>query len=477
MIKNIMEKYEDTIAAISTPPGEGGIGIVRISGPLSLGIMKKLFKTSSIRSGEKEAFPIPRHAYFGRFMDNNDELIDDVICIYFEGPRTYTREDMVEIQAHGSPVSLRKILSAVIEAGARIAEPGEFTKLAFMNGRIDLSQAEAVMDLISAKTDTPHGIAIKQLSGNLKAEIEGLRNKLRDMLAQITVNIDFPDEDIEQREYEAIIKDLENVKQKVDKIANSAESGRIARDGVKTSIIGKPNVGKSSLMNGLLGEDRAIVTNIPGTTRDLIEEQVNYKGIPIILTDTAGIRDSHDEVEKIGIDKARLHIETSDILIFVIDGSIELTYEDFSIIDMIKKVIKTNNNLKSVIAVINKNDLDQIIDEKDVLKLIPEAMVIKTSLIEYDGAHRILEEIGNLVLKGTVTSEMGNIITNERHNKALNSASEELSDALNSLVAEEALDIAEIPVHRAYDFLGEILGETAGEEILDAVFTRFCLGK
>ena len=230
-------------------------------------------------------------------------------------------------------------------------------------------------------------------------------------------------------------------------------------------------------MNALLGEDRAIVTNIPGTTRDLIEEQVNYKGIPIILTDTAGIRDSHDEVEKIGIDKARLHIETSDILIFVIDGSIEFTDEDFSIIDMIKKVIKTNHNLKSVIAVINKNDLDQIIDEKDVLKLIPEAMVIKTSLIEYDGAHRILEEIGNLVLEGTVTSEMGNIITNERHNKALNSASEELSDALNSLVAEEALDIAEIPVHRAYDFLGEILGETAGEEILDAVFTRFCLGK
>ena len=477
MIKGIMENYEDTIAAISTPPGEGGIGIVRMSGPLSLSIMKRLFMPFSVNSVEKEFNPAPRHAYFGKFMDRNGKLIDDVICIYFEGPRTYTREDMVEIQAHGSPVSLRKILNSVIGEGCRIADPGEFTKLAFMNGRIDLSQAEAVMDLISAKTDTPYGIALKQLSGNLRAEIEGLRNELKDVLAQITVNIDFPDEDIEQREYEIIVNDLRNVKKKVDRIAISAESGKIAKDGVRASIIGKPNVGKSSLMNGILGEDRAIVTNIPGTTRDLIEEQVNYKGIPIILTDTAGIRESEDEVEKIGIDRARSYIETSDILIMVIDGSLKLSEEDLSILDMIKKVMKTNHNLKRVIVVINKIDICQVIEEQEILKLLPESQVLKTSLIKYDGANKIIEEIGNLVLEGTVTSEMGNIITNERHKVALNSASEELSDAINSLVEGESLDIAEIPVHRAYDFLGEILGETAGEEILDAVFTKFCLGK
>lgn len=469
--------YEDTIAAISTPPGEGGIGIVRMSGPASLNIMKKLFEPSRA-SGNYEAFlPAPRHAYFGEFKDARGSVIDDVICIYFKAPRTYTREDMVEIQAHGSPVSLRKILNAVINEGCRIAEPGEFTKLAFMNGRIDLSQAEAVMDLISAKTDTPHGIAVKQLSGQLKEEIDDIREQLRDVLAQMTVNIDFPDEDIEQREYEEIITALQRIKNRVDRIADSSESGRIARDGVKAAIIGKPNVGKSSLMNGILGEDRAIVTNIPGTTRDTLEEQVSYEGIPIILTDTAGIRESEDEVEQIGIDRARANVESADILIFVVDGSNELTEEDFSIIEMIKNVMQINRKLKKVIAVINKEDLDQKIEKEDILKLLPEALVLKTSLIEYDGALKIIKEIGKLVSEGTVTSEMGNIITNERHKIALNSASNELLDTIKTLKTGEPLDIVEISAHAAYDFLGEILGDAAGEEILDAVFTKFCLGK
>lgn len=470
------ENYSDTIAAISTPPGEGGIGIVRMSGPLSLSIMEKLFKPANIKISNDFSFE-PRHAYFGYFNDNRGNVIDDVICIYLKAPHTYTREDMVEVQAHGSPVSLKLILNALLSAGCRLAEPGEFTKLAFMNGRIDLSQAEAVMDLISAKTDTPHGIALKQLSGKLKEEIEDIRGKLRDVLAQVTVNIDFPDEDIEQREYHHLISELNIVKNKVEKIVTSADTGRIARDGVKVAIVGRPNVGKSSLMNNILGEDRVIVTNIPGTTRDVIEEHANFQGIPIVLTDTAGIRDSDDIVEKIGIDRAKTYIDSSDIILFVLDGSEELKKEDHTIIELIKKTESSSNKLKKVIIAINKSDLPQSITEEYISYLIPDALVLHTSLIKYDGAKAIVEQIGKLVIEGTVTSEMGNIVTNERHTSALNRAINELNDAINGLESGEALEMIEIPAHAAYDSLGEIIGETAGDEILDAVFTKFCLGK
>lgn len=478
------DKYKDTIAAISTPAGEGGIGIVRMSGPLSLSIMKKLFvpfskgRKSNIKERLAEDFiPKPRYAYFGTFSDSNGEIIDDVICIYFKEPSSYTREDMVEIQAHGSPVSLRKILNSLVSEGARIAEAGEFTKLAFMNGRIDLSQAEAVMDLISAKADAPHGIAIKQLSGLLKIEIEEIREKLRDILARITVNIDFPDEDIEQEEYRDLIDELKIIKLKVDKIASSANSGKIAKDGIKTSIIGRPNVGKSSLMNLILGEDRAIVTNIPGTTRDFIEEQVNYKGIPIVLTDTAGIRNPADEVEKIGIDRAKNYIESSDVLILLVDGSEELMEEDYKIIDMVKKAEELSQQDLHIIVSINKIDIGKTIKKEKIKQLLPKAIVLESSLIEYDGAENILDEIEKMVSAGTVTSEMGNIITNERHKMALIHSSLELSNAINALKAKEPLEMVEITTHMAYDFLGEIIGETAGEEILDAVFEKFCLGK
>lgn len=475
-VKTDYEKYRDTIAAISTPPGEGGIGIVRMSGPLSLSIMEKLFVPANIEISNTFSYA-PRHAYFGYFNDNSGNLIDDVICLYLKAPHTYTREDMVEIQAHGSPVSLRLILKALLSAGCRLAEPGEFTKLAFMNGRIDLSQAEAVMDLISAKTDTPHGIALKQLSGKLKEEIEEIRDKLRNVLAQITVNIDFPDEDIEQREYVHLISELKSVKDKVEKIAITSETGRIARDGVKVAIVGRPNVGKSSLMNGILGEDRAIVTNIPGTTRDTIEEQANFQGIPIILTDTAGIRESDDVVEKIGIDRAKTHIESTDIVLFVIDGSEELREEDFAIIDLINKVKDGTGNSKKIIVVINKSDLPQRITDEDISHLTPYSVIIHTSLIKFDGAETVVKEIGKLVNNGTVISEMGNIITNERHTSALNRAIVELKEAINGLEINDALEMIEIPAHAAYDSLGEIIGEAAGDEILDAVFTKFCLGK
>ena len=455
----------DTIAAIATPLGEGGVGIVRVSGPNSLSIMKSIYR-------ECPDEVIPRHVYYGHVVDNKGTVIDDMISIYMKAPHTFTGDDVVEFQAHGSNVSLKLILRSVIASGARLADPGEFTKNAFLNGRLDLSQAEAVIDLIKSRSEKPLSIASEQLNGSLGQEIIDIRNHIKDVLAQMAVNIDFPDEDIEQVSYDEFLAELMKQQGRLDKLIKSAEFGKLAREGVKLALVGRTNVGKSSLMNGLLGEDRAIVTNIPGTTRDTIEESATIGGYPIVIVDTAGIRDTDDVIEQIGIERSKNQIDIADFVIMVIDGSSSLEDEDFEIAKHIEG--------KQVLLVINKEDLGITISESEIERIqsiLNCKGVVNTTVKTIGGIGKVREAIEHVFKEGLVESEGGNIVTNERHKDALVRASESLAQGIDLLKMCEPLEIAEIEARDAFQILGEIIGETASEEILDTVFSKFCLGK
>ena len=455
----------DTIAAIATPLGEGGVGIVRVSGPNSLSIMKSIYR-------ECPDEVIPRHVYYGHVVDNKGTVIDDMISIYMKAPHTFTGDDVVEFQAHGSNVSLKLILRSVIASGARLADPGEFTKNAFLNGRLDLSQAEAVIDLIKSRSEKPLSIASEQLNGSLGQEIIDIRNHIKDVLAQMAVNIDFPDEDIEQVSYDEFLAELMKQQGRLDKLIKSAEFGKLAREGVKLALVGRTNVGKSSLMNGLLGEDRAIVTNIPGTTRDTIEESATIGGYPIVIVDTAGISDTDDVIEQIGIERSKNQIDIADFVIMVIDGSSSLEDEDFEIAKHIEG--------KQVLLVINKEDLGITISESEIERIqsiLNCKGVVNTTVKTIGGIGKVREAIEHVFKEGLVESEGGNIVTNERHKDALVRASESLAQGIDLLKMCEPLEIAEIEARDTFQILGEIIGETASEEILDTVFSKFCLGK
>ena len=455
----------DTIAAIATPLGEGGVGIVRVSGSNSLYIMKSIYR-------ECPDEVIPRHVYYGHAVDNKGTVIDDMVSIYMKAPHTFTGDDVVEFQAHGSNVSLKLILRSVIAYGARLADPGEFTKNAFLNGRLDLSQAEAVIDLIKARSEKPLSIASEQLNGSLGQEIIDIRNHIKDVLAQMAVNIDFPDEDIEQVSYDEFLAELMKQQGRLDKLIKSAEFGKLAREGVKLALVGRTNVGKSSLMNGLLGEDRAIVTNIPGTTRDTIEESATIGGYPIVIVDTAGIRDTDDVIEQIGIERSKNQIDIADFVIMVIDGSSSLEDEDFEIAKHIEG--------KQVLLVINKEDLGITISESEIERIqsiLNCKGVVNTTVKTIGGIGKVREAIEHVFKEGLVESEGGNIVTNERHKDALVRASESLAQGIDLLKMCEPLEIAEIEARDTFQILGEIIGETASEEILDTVFSKFCLGK
>ena len=447
----------DTIAAIATPQGEGGIGIVRISGDESLNIMKKILRP----------FPAevkPRYAYYGNIVNpENENVIDEAICLYMKAPHSYTCEDVVEIQAHGGIVSIRLILRTVLDCGARMAEPGEFTKLAFLNGRMDLAQAEAVIDVIKAKSEMPLQIAQREKAKKQLAE------SLRDVLAQMAVNIDFPDEDIEQVESQRFCEDLSEVKEKVQNLLDTCDNGRIAKEGIRVAIVGKPNVGKSSLMNALLGENRAIVTNIPGTTRDTIEESATIHGLPLVLTDTAGIRETDDVIEQMGIQKSHEEMEAADLVVLVLDGSRSLSSEDV-------EILKQNEGQR-VLVVLNKNDLGEAVSQDEVKDILPEAEIVQTSLLRLSGADAVTHRIQEMFLEGIQNMQERNIVTSERHRDALNRGMESITDGMNLLEMGESIEICELQVHNAYEALGEIIGETAGDEILDTVFSKFCLGK
>lgn len=452
---------EDTIAAIATAPGEGGIGIIRVSGENALPAVEKVFQGKPLEN---------RKLRYGHICDNiTGQTIDEVMAVYMKGPHSYTAEDVVEIQCHGSVVALRKILTLLLHNGIRLAEPGEFTKRAFLNGRLDLSQAEAVIDLVRAKTDKTFDVALHQLDGQFSQEISAIRSQLMDLLVNLTVNIDYPDEDIEELTYERLTEGLRRAAERIDSLLSTAGSGRILREGLRIAIIGKPNVGKSSLMNALLGESRAIVTEIPGTTRDVIEEAVSIRSIPVKLTDTAGIRHTEDLIEKIGIEKSKASFNEADLIFFVVDGSRPLEEEDREIMEYIGR--------RKTIVIINKTDLPQQLALQEIKDSLPEAYFIETAVKKGLGLELIQDKVEELVYGGQVKQETSVMVTNVRHKDLLEQAHQALQDAENMARAAEPLELVEIDVNQAYVLLGEIIGEAVSDDIINEVFSRFCLGK
>ena len=456
-----------TIAAISTAVGEAGIGIVRISGKKALDIANSIFKGNNVSKLDEVN---NRKLVYGHIVDNKeDRIIDEVLISYMKGPSTYTREDMVEIYCHGGIISVKKVLELILNNGARLAEAGEFTKRAFLNGRLDLSQAEAVMDMIKAKTDKSFETSLDQLEGSLSKKIREIRDILLGMIAHVEVSIDYPDEDLEEVTYEELEIDANKIKKEIEVLLSTADRGKILRDGLNTVILGKPNVGKSSLLNAILRENRAIVTDIPGTTRDIIEEYVNIDGIPLKIMDTAGIRDTKDLVEQIGVDRAKDTIKDADLIIAVFDASIELSEEDYDIIDLIKD--------KKSIIIINKTDLDREYDEIHLMSLLGNKEIINASIISDIGLDVLEDSIKSMFYSGEVYLESDTVITNIRHKNQLVKSLDNIEQALEDIIKNVPIDCIEVDLKNCWENLGEISGDTIGEDILDKIFAEFCIGK
>lgn len=461
---------DDTIAAIVTAPGEAGVGIIRVSGKYALDCVNRIFEPA--RSGVKLEDKV-RYMTLGHIVEKSSDLekrtIDEVLCVYMKAPYTYTREDVVEINCHGGYQSLRKTLELVLKNGARLAERGEYTKRAFLNGRIDLSQAEAVMDIITAKTGKSHELSQKQLEGKLSGKLSSIRHAVTADLARITVAVDFPEEDEPEVTYPELIESTKNHLIEIKKMVQSFEAGKIYKDGLRTVIIGKPNVGKSSLLNGILMENRAIVTDIAGTTRDIIEEYLTLDGIPIRLVDTAGIRATEDEVEKIGVERSKESIEDADLVILMLDRSRELDSEDLDIIDIARD--------KKLIVIINKQDLESKIDEAIVRQHLDTENIIHASVINNQGIDELKTMIKQMVEGEGLSTDNDYMINNVRHKNALERAAKACEDALESLAMELPLDIIETDFKNIWDYLGEITGDTTSETLLDNIFANFCIGK
>lgn len=458
-------KEFDTITAISTGVIESGISIIRVSGENSLNIIEKLFVGKNKRSiGDIKPYTFR----YGHICEiESGEIIDEVLISYMKAPRSFTAEDTIEINCHGGIISSNRILQEVVKAGARLAEPGEFTKRAFLNGRIDLSQAEAVIDIIRSKTESSMKAAMVQSQGGISKEISLLREKLLNTIAHIEATVDFPEEDLEEAIADDVRKEIYEVISKIDKLLATADDGKIIRDGISVAIVGKPNVGKSSIMNLLLKENRSIVTDIPGTTRDVIEEYLNVDGIPVKLVDTAGIRDTEDVIEKIGVERTKEKIDMSDLIILTLDLSRKLDDEDKKIIEYIKD--------KKYIVILNKNDLDKELD-LDEINQLDENHIINFSAKEGLG----VDELKSTLKKQFLTNNldpMNLYITNMRHKESLIRANENLKISLDTLKNTSAIDLASIDIKNAWTNLGEITGETLNEDIINKIFSKFCLGK
>jgi tRNA modification GTPase len=458
---------EDTIAAIATAVGEGGIGIIRISGPEAIAVADGLFRGAKGKTAGQ--VPSQTAAYGHIHHPVTGAVVDEVLLLVMRSPRSYTREDVVEIHCHGGPMPLRGIMDLTLAAGARLAEPGEFTKRAFLNGRLDLSQAEAVIDIIRSKTDASLRMAVGHLSGAFSGRIGAFRHDLLRLIAHLEAAIDFPEEDIEELAAGEVASSVVKLAVDLDKLLATAQTGKILRDGLKTVIIGKPNVGKSSLLNTLLGEDRAIVTDIPGTTRDIIEDYINIGGIPLKIVDTAGIRETADVVERIGVEKTREVMAAADLILLLLDASSPITAEDREVLAMLAD--------RKAIILVNKTDLPSVIDLDEVGRLAADKPVIKISALEGTGVDELEKAIGELVYTGQVYQFEGAFVNNVRHVSILERVKLHLSEVLATVEAGMPPDCIVVDLRGAWEKLGEISGETVQEDILDQIFTQFCIGK
>lgn len=454
----------DTIAAITTPLGESGIGAVRISGPDAYAVGDKIFKS-------KSAVPLKerrdRSIQYGTIVDENGTCIDEVLALIMKGPHSYTAEDVLEIQCHGGRKALESILQLILRSGARMANPGEFTERAFVNGRIDLAQAEAVMDVIQAKSRAGLTSAVSQLEGRLSKVINKTRKELTELVTRLEVMIDYPEEDLEDIAVPDVSGALQEMQEKLQHMLEESQNGRMIRDGVMAAIAGTPNAGKSSLLNRLLQEERAIVTDVPGTTRDVLEEWITLRGVPVCLVDTAGIRETDDTVEKIGVSRARRYLDRADIILAVIDGSRPLTDED-------KDILQSAAD-KNVIIVLNKTDLPSVMTSQDLSTYGFPICPISAST--GDGLEELKDRLLQEVLKGGFTDGPSALLTNTRHIELVRQSAEALERARQSLQDGMPLDCAVIDIRQAWDTLGSITGDTVHDDIVEEIFSRFCLGK
>ena len=460
---------EDTIAAIGTPIGKGAIGIVRISGRKAIKILKEMFRT---KSGKKRESFEERRMYYGLVVDESGDPIDEVLAVYMKAPKSFTGEDVVEIHSHGGIVVVRKILREVLKRGARLAEPGEFTMRAFINGKIDLTQAEAINELIEAKSELSAKLALKQLEGALSKKIREIRDFLLETKAYIEAAVDFPDEEVEIIESGRVKERLKEAVKKIEKLLKTYREGKLIKEGIKVAIIGRPNVGKSSLLNALLQEERAIVTEIPGTTRDVIEETVTFRGIPLRLIDTAGIREAKDKVEKIGIERSIQKLHEADVVLFLIDGSVGFTEED-------KRILPQVKGKGNLILVINKKDLGLKLNcEKAKDEGIRNCVEISAKRGEgIDKLAQLITELVMLEPEAVVGGDEA-VITSERHRELLEKAKESLKRAIDTLEKGfESPEFLSLDIDDALKSLGEIVGEVTTEDMYDIIFSRFCIGK
>ncbi|MGN7299350.1 tRNA uridine-5-carboxymethylaminomethyl(34) synthesis GTPase MnmE [Ferdinandcohnia sp. SAFN-114] len=455
----------DTIAAISTPMGEGAIAIVRLSGDEAIDIANRVFKGKNLKEVDSHTI------HYGHIVDpDTNQVVEEVMLTLMRGPKTFTREDVIEINCHGGLVSVNRVLQLVLTNGARLAEPGEFTKRAFLNGRIDLSQAEAVMDLIRAKTDRAMNVAIGQMEGRLSTLINQLRQELLETLAHIEVNIDYPEyDDVEEMTHHVLLKKAKHVRDEIIKLLETSNQGKILREGLSTVIIGRPNVGKSSLLNSLVHENKAIVTDIPGTTRDVIEEYVNVRGVPLRLVDTAGIRETEDIVERIGVERSREVLKKADLILLVLNYGDELTEEDERLFEAISGM--------ETIVIVNKTDLPQKINMEKVKELVKDKPVVTTSLLEEKGVDALEKAISSLFFTGTVEANDLTYVSNSRHIALLTQAKKSIEDAISGTESDLPIDMVQIDLTRTWELLGEIIGDAVHESLINQLFSQFCLGK
>ena len=453
----------DTIAAISTPIGEGGISIVRLSGEDAVAIANKLFKGADLTK-------VPTHTiHYGHIVDpKTQEVVDETMVSVLRAPKTFTREDMVEINCHGGMIVTNDILQLLLANGARMADPGEFTKRAFMNGRIDLTQAESVMDIVRAKTDKSRQVAMTQLAGGLLEKIKTMRQELLDTMAHEEVNIDYPEYDMDDLTSQEMKKKAQEVSKQIEQLLQTAQEGKIIRNGLATAIVGRPNVGKSSLLNYLTQDDKAIVTDIAGTTRDTLEEYVSVKGVPLKLIDTAGIHNTEDKVEKIGVERSKKAIKEADLVLLLLDASQDLTAED-------KRLLDLTANKKRII-ILNKQDLGTKISQ-EMIKNLTDNPIIVTSILKQKNMDALENAIEKLFFSGIENSQNQILVTNQRQAGLLAKAKQSLEDVISGINDAMPLDLVQIDLKNAWDTLGEITGESAPDELITQLFSQFCLGK